>query len=184
MPNYKRAKSGATYFFTVVTHERRRILCLEQSRAVLRWVIRNVQLEYPFTIEAFVLLPDHLHCIWTFPKGDTDYSKRWGMIKKEFTKQVRNDIERLLGEDHLTESRIKHREAGIWQRRFWEHLIRDQNDFNRHCDYIHYNPVKHGLVSQPSEWAYSSFHRFVKAGKYAPEWCAPVDVESQADFGE
>lgn len=117
-------------------------------------------------MEALVLLPDHLHCIWRLPDGDVNYSMRWGLIKKEFTKRARN----LVDTAHPTKSRERHREGTIWQRRFWEHQIKDERDFAIHCDYIHYNPVKHGLVMSPKDWIYSTFHRYVKAGVYPREW--------------
>lgn len=113
-----------------------------------------------------MLLPDHLHCIWELPEGDVNYSMRWGLIKKEFTKRIKG----MVGTAHPTESRIKHRESVVWQRRFWEHKIRDERDYQTHCDYIHYNPVKHGFVSAPVGWEYSTFHRYLKDGVYSEEW--------------
>jgi putative transposase len=114
-----------------------------------------------------VLLPEHLHTIWTLPREDNDYSRRWGWIKKEFTKAWLT-----LGEPEVkvTASKRGDRRHGVWQRRFWEHVLRDDNDFERHCDYIHYNPVKHSLVRCPRYWPYSSFHRFVKVGDYDLDW--------------
>ena len=116
------------------------------------------------------MLPDHLHCIWKLPKGDTDYSMRWGLIKKEFTKHARNVVEKLVGTAHPTDSQKRHKESTIWQRRFWEHQISDQKDFNAHAEYIHYNPVKHGLVTAPKYWEYSSFGRYVRDGIYDRDW--------------
>lgn len=173
MPNYRRARDGNTYFFTIVTYQRQPILCLDECKGVLRDVIKGVQLSHPFKIEAWVLLPDHIHCMWRLPEGDKDYSMRWGIIKKEFTKKVQNLAGKaipLVGRAHPTLSRQKHREGTIWQRRFWEHQIRDEKDFAVHCNYIHYNPVKHGLVRSPKDWEYSTFHRFVKQGVYPVEW--------------
>jgi putative transposase len=114
-----------------------------------------------------VLLPEHLHTIWTLPFEDKDYPRRWGWIKKEFTKAWLN-----LGkpEAQVTASKRGDRRHGVWQRRFWEHVLRDDNDYERHCDYIHHNPVKHRLVRCPRDWPYSSFHRFVKAGDYDADW--------------
>lgn len=159
MSNYRRAREGNTYFFTLVTYQRQPILCLEQFRPTLKEVIKEVQFEHPFEIKAWVLLPDHLHCIWELPEGDFNYSMRWGLIKKEVTKRIRLS----------TESRKKHREGTIWQRRFWEHQIRNERDFAVHFDYIHYNPVKHGLVKSPKDWLHSTFHRYVKEGAYPME---------------
>lgn len=143
MPNYRRAKmKGGTYFFTVVTYRRQKILSLPESRRALRDVISEVKKKHSFKIEAWVLLPDHIHCIWTLPRDDFDFSKRWGLIKAKFSKRVKDLFYR---EAWLNDSKRKHREATIWQRRFWEHQIRDDNDFELHVDYIHYNPVKHWL---------------------------------------
>jgi putative transposase len=104
-----------------------------------------------------------MHCIWTLPEGDDNYSTRWQTIKKEFSKSLSSS-------EYRSEARIKNNERGIWQRRFWEHTIRDESDYNRHMDYIHYNPVKHGLVSEVKDWPYSTFHRLVEKGVYPPEW--------------
>lgn len=165
MSNYRRAREGNLFFFTVVTWKRQRIFEQEHAQSILGNVIREVKQRYPFKNEAFVLLPDHLHCIWRLP--DSDYSIRWALIKKEFTKRAK---QLFLIEN--TKSRLKKREGTIWQRRFWEHVIRDEQDYINHCDYIHYNPVKHGLVDIPRKWKASSFHRFVKEGKYPHDWCA------------
>lgn len=180
MSNYRRAREGNTYFFTVVTYERQPILCLEQSRKILKVVIDEVRSSYPFEIKAWVLIPDHLHAIWELPDGDMNYSMRWGLIKKEFTKKIIGKIE-MVGTAHPTNSRKRHREGTIWQRRFWEHQIRGEKDLSAHCDYIHYNPVKHGLVRSPQDWSYSTFHRFVKEGIYSSidwggEQSTPVNI--------
>ena len=175
MPNYRRVREGNTYFFTVVTYNRQSILCLDICRNALREVMQEVRTSHPFKIEAWVLLPDHIHCIWQLPEGDKDYSMRWGLIKKGFTQKVKN----LAGTAHPTLSRQRHREGVIWQRRFWEHQIRDERDFAAHCDYIHYNPVKHGLVKSPKDWEYSTFHRFIKQGMYTIKWGM-----SEMDFSE
>lgn len=166
MSNYRRSYEGNTYFFTVVTYQRQPILCLEESRKALREAISAARGAHPFKIKAWVLLPDHLHCIWELPDGDVNYSMRWGLIKKEFTKKIRG----MVGTAHPTESRIKHREGAIWQRRFWEHKIKDERDFQIHCDYIHYNPVKHGLVGAPVDWENSTFHTYLDDGVYSREW--------------
>ena len=180
MPNYRRAREGNTYFFTVVTYKRQPILCLDESMAALRNVINETRETMPFRIDAWVLMPDHLHCIWTLPEGDTDYSKRWGLIKAGFTKKVGKN---LVGSAHPTSSRLKKREGLVWQRRFWEHKIRDERDYEVHCHYIHYNPVKHGFVSMPKDWEYSTFHRFVKDGVYAEDWGSMEPVELPEDIG-
>ncbi|MEA2082642.1 MAG: transposase [Thermodesulfobacteriota bacterium] len=183
MPNYKRARCGTTYFFTVVTYQRRKILCLEPCREILRDVIQATRDVYPFAIDAFVLLPEHLHCIWNLPEGDSNYSMRWGLIKKEFTKRAQYVVDKMVGAAHPTDSRKRHREGTIWQRRFWEHRITDQKDFNTHVDYIHYNPVKHGLAIVPIDWEYSSFQRYVNAGIYEREWGAGRNITFDKAIG-
>lgn len=123
--------------------------------------------KYPFQIDAIVLLPDHIHCIWTLPANDSNYATRWRLIKSYVTKH---------GASHLqlqasrSESRQKRGESNLWQRRFWEHLIRDNADFEQHCDYIHYNPVHHSLCHRVVDWKYSSFHRYVAQGVYPIDW--------------
>ena len=166
MPTYRRAfLSGGTYFFTVVTFGRQRFLTDPQCLKILRETIAEVRQKFPFAIDAWVLLPDHMHCIWTLPPEDADFSKRWGLIKAKFSKRIKILYHNA---NLLTSSRAKHRETTIWQRRFWEHLIRDEADFQRHVDYIHFNPVKHGLVKMVRDWPYSTFHKFVKDNIYPP----------------
>ena len=168
MSNYRRTRAeGGTYFFTVVTYRRRPLLTLPESRIALRSAIEEMRSQHPFTIEAWVLLPDHLHCIWRLPAGDNDYSKRWGLIKAGFTKKTKHLFQR---DEWMNDSKTRHREATIWQRRFWEHQIRDEIDYQAHMDYIHFNPVKHGLVSNVNEWPYSTFHRYVREGVYGIGW--------------
>lgn len=134
----------------------------------LRESFRVVKVARPFTIDAIVILPDHLHCIWTLPEGDADYKTRWSLIKANFSRQFPNTERRSL-------SRIKRRERGIWQRRYWEHTLTDEDDFARHADYIHVNPLKHGYVNQVRDWPYSSFHSFVDRGIYTLDWAGSVD---------
>ena len=145
---------------------------------MLREVIRVVRIAHPFSVDAWVLLPDHMHCIWRLPEGDTNYSLRWALIKKEFTKRAKG----FLDMPEPTVSRKKHREGTVWQRRYWEHMIRDDRDFSAHCDYIHYNPVKYGLANAPSDWPYSTFHRFVEKGLYPRDWGA-AQIELGPDVG-
>jgi len=129
---------------------------------------------FPFTIDAVCLLPDHIHCIWRLPDGDADYSVRWKEIKRLFS---RSYIDQVNPGDLRNESRVSRGEAAIWQRRFWEHLIRDEEDYSRHLDYIHYNPVKHGLVQRVSAWPWSSFHRYVSMGYYEMGWGEAIKKE-------
>jgi putative transposase len=167
MPNYRRANiAGGTYFFTVNTLRRIPVLTEEPVREALREAIQQTQQTAPFTIDAWVLLPDHLHCIWTLPQGDADFSMRWSAIKRYVSRQCGEKF----GIDNLSASRTRRNESGLWQRRFWEHQIRDDADFARHADYIHWNPVKHGLVALAIEWPYSTFHRFVRKGVYLTDW--------------
>jgi putative transposase len=168
MSRYLRANvKGATYFFTVVTERRQRILTNHDVREVLRAAIVKVRASYPFEINAWVLLPDHLHCIWTLPEGDADFSTRWRLIKREVTVAVGANYFR---EEFQTERRAQKQQGTIWQHRFWEHLIRDDNDYAAHMDYLHFNPVKHGLVKTANEWPWSSFHRLVNEGVYLSNW--------------
>jgi len=165
MPTYTRwYRPGGTYFFTLNLQDRRRDL-LVRHVACLRKAFASIQSKRPFQIPATVVLPNHLHCIWTLPIDDEDFSERWSLIKAEFSR----GIPRI---EYCSASRRARRERGVWQRRFWEHLIRDQDDLNRHIDYIHYNPVKHGLVTSPRDWPYSSFHRYVRNGILDMNWSA------------
>lgn len=177
MPNYQREYiPGGSYFFTLVTHERQPWLCEDAARMALRATISEVRQKWPFAIEAWVLLPDHLHCIWRLPEGDADFSTRWRLIKSGVTKRLRGEsgASRFANapyrEDGLAASRLVRGEKGLWQRRFWEHAIRDEADFRAHCDYIHYNPVKHGICRSPGDWPFSTLGRFVAQGTYPEGW--------------
>jgi putative transposase len=168
MSNYHRIYvPGGTYFFTVVTYKRLSFLTLPNVRTKLRTSWRVVQKNHPFFLIALCLLPDHLHCIWKLPENDSDYSTRWKKIKDGFSQSI---DKRILPIVESTESRLLKREAPIWQQRFWEHTIRDQDDYNKHIDYIHFNPVKHGYVQKAIEWPWSTFHRFLSMGIYHPDW--------------
>ena len=173
MSRYRRASgTGMTYFFTVVTYRRQPILCDDAIRAALRDAIKTVRATRPFVIDAWVLLPDHLHCLWTLPEGDADFSTRWMKIKRAVSVACGKDYHRV---DWMTASKLKHRETTIWQRRFWEHQIRNEDDFIRHVEYIHFNPVKHGYTQRAADWAYSSFHRYVREGVYTDDWAGARD---------
>lgn len=168
MPNYRRAKvTGGTYFITQVTYNRQSWLISTIARQALRTAIMHVRQNYPFTINAFVLLPDHFHCLWTLPEEDKDISTRLRLIKTFVTKHYGDQ---LASNADISQSRHKRQERNVWQRRFWEHLIRDEIDFAKHCDYIHYNPVRHGLCSIPQEWLFSSIHRLMAQGIYPSNW--------------
>lgn len=164
MTNYRRATfCGGYYFFTVVTYKRRPFLVDDLSRVCLRGAWRSVQRDRPFELVAFCLLPDHFHCVWRLPEGDNDFSQRWMLIKKGFTRRYLKAGGQEFGQSL---SRVIKRERGIWQRRFWEHQIRDEEDLHKHVDYIHYNPVKHGLADAVENWPWSTYHRFVRSGFY------------------
>jgi putative transposase len=168
LPEFRRLYvPGATYFFTVVTADRAPILTGELGRDCLRRALKEARERWPFRIVAIVLLPDHLHAIWSLPRGDDAFSRRWAWIKRAFSR----DYLARGGRDHaVSPAKRLGRRRGLWQRRFWEHLIRDDRDLANHCDYIHYNPVKHGLARCPRDWPYSTFSRFVDAGDYPPDW--------------
>ena len=164
---YRRVKiEGATYFFTLVTHERRRLFRDPENVALLDAAIARIQARHPFEIAAYVVLPDHLHAIWQLPPHDTDYSMRWRLIKEAFTKAY---LKRHHPPD-INASRRKKGEQGLWQRRFREHVIRDGKDFSDHVDYIHLNPVRHGLAAAPKTWPYSSFAAWVAREVYELNW--------------
>jgi putative transposase len=168
MPEYRRSYvQGGTYFFTLVTYHRNPILVTPISRNILRFALEDVQGRFPFKIKAVCLMPDHLHCIWTLPDGDADFSKRWSEIKRLYSKNISKHIVLPVTND---QSRLTRRESTVWQRRFWKHTIRDEEDFRRHMNYIHYNPVKHNLVTRVKDWPWSSFHRYVKLEYYEDNW--------------
>jgi putative transposase len=164
MTNYRRAQfEGGYYFFTVITYKRRIFLTDDNSRLCLRQAINETKLKSYFDVIAFCLLPNHLHCIWKLPEGDNNYSLRWSRIKTKFTRKY---LESGGTECRQSCSRDIKRERGIWQRRFWEHQIRDEKDLQRHIDYIHYNPLKHELVKQVEDWPWSTYHRNIKENEY------------------
>jgi len=168
MTDYKRwYQPGGTSFFTVVTYRRFHLFGDENARSLLGRVMREVRDELPFETVALVLLPNHLHAVWSLPSGDEDFSTRWKEIKSRFTERW---LAQGGSEMSVTPSQKRRGNRGIWQRRFIEHLIRDENDLERHCDYIHYNPVKHGYALAPWDWTSSSFRRFVQLGQYEPDW--------------
>lgn len=176
MPDYRRAfVPGGTFFFTLVTERRARIFCDPHARLCLREAFRATEARWPFEIRTIVLLPDHLHTIWSLPERDSNFSRRWAFLKKTFTQSWLAGAGR---EQPVSASRRKNRRRSVWQRRFWEHTIRGEREFERHCDYIHHNPVKHGLATCPHAWTYSSFHRFVREGYYERDWHCLCDGQS------
>lgn len=175
--NYRRSQlGGGTYFFTVNLAERSRRLLVEHIET-LRAVFALVKDRHPFHIHAMVVLPDHLHAIWTLPFGDVDYPTRWMLIKAGFSRQLPQG-------ERINASRRSKGERGIWQRRYWEHAIRDEQDFRSHVDYVHINPVKHGHVTRPVDWPHSSIHRYIRQGVLAADWGTGIQVASGGSFGE
>ena len=173
MVNYRRATvPGATCFFTVTLRDRRSSILVEQI-AAFREALQTARRARPFRIDAMAVLPDHIHAVWTLPPDDQDYSGRWRLIKAGFTRAMR--------ERGVPLHADRRGEYGLWQRRFWEHLIRDDTDFARHVDYIHFNPVRHGLVERPVDWPWTSLHRYIRQGIVPPDWAADID---EGRFGE
>ncbi len=177
MPRFRRNYvPGGTYFFTLVMHRRRPILTTPLARRCLRGALTAERERAPFELVAIALLPDHLHAVWTLPDGDANFTLRWQRIKEGFTRRY------LVGggtEAEITGARSQRRERGVWQPRFWEHTVRDEDDFDRCLTYVHYNPVKHGLADAPGEYPWSSFQKFVDRGWYEPTWgtgAVPADV--------
>jgi len=175
MSRYRRSLApGGTYFFTLALVDRQSAMLVEHI-AQLRGAYRRVNQQHPFETVAICILPDHLHAIWALPENDTDYSRRWGLIKSGFSRHFP-------ASDRRSESKVSKREKGLWQRRFWEHQIRDETDLQRHVEYIHYNPVKHGLVSRVRDWPHSSFHRHVERGIYPADWAGVIN--EHGGYGE
>jgi putative transposase len=180
MPDYRRYRCpGACYFFTVNLLQRYPNDTLVRYVDTLREVVREVRRQRPFHIDGWVIMPDHLHCVWTLPPGDADFTIRWRLIKAGFAKRLPNIESR-------SSVRRARGERGIWQRRFWEHVIRDERDYAAHLDYLHYNPVKHGYVKRVRDWSYSSFGRCVERGLYPSAWAGGDEDEGvmAGDYGE
>jgi len=173
---YRRADvKGGTYFFTVNLAERSNTLLVDEID-ILRATINKVKQNHPFKLDAMVVLPEHLHALFTLPQNDNDFATRWMLIKSGFSRQLPK-------QERVSDSRKAKGERGVWQRRYWEHLIRDDNDFARHVDYIHYNPVKHGHVKRAVDWPYSTVHYYVEQGLVAADWGCENSSE-EAEFGE
>jgi putative transposase len=175
MANYRRnVVKGGCYFFTVNLADRASDL-LTENIALLRQSIAYVMQKHPFYIDAMVVLPDHIHAIWTLPENDADYALRWRLIKTHFSRNITKT-------EKISQSRISKGERSIWQRRYWEHTIKDDRDFGNHVDYIHINPVKHGYVTHATEWPYSSIHKYIKAGKLPNNWAG--DKSAELPYGQ
>jgi putative transposase len=167
---YRRIKVPAgCFFFTVALQDRSSRLLIDHVD-LLRISMRRVKQTHPYRVDAIVVLPDHLHAIWTLPEGDDDYSTRWSLIKAGFSRNIPR-------REYRNSSRKARRERGIWQRRFWEHQLREEEDYTRHMDYIHFNPVKHGYVGKASDWQYSSIHQAIARGDMAEDWGGCADLQ-------
>ena len=176
MSYYRRVKiEGGTFFFTVTLADRSQDL-LVRHIDLLRDAYRAVRRERPFNTVAICILPDHLHVVWSLPDGDTDYATRWNHIKGGFSRGLPAASSR-------SSSKIIKRDKGLWQRRYWEHTIRNKKDLMRHIDYIHFNPVKHGFVTSVRNWPHSTFHRYVKMGMLPNDWGGDMD-DTSGEFGE
>lgn len=177
MPNYRRRRvPGGTYFFTVNLLDRRSGLLVAHIDA-LRESVRRARLRKPFHVDAWVVLPDHMHCLWTLPEGDADFPRRWFAIKRAFSAA-------LPASEPRSPTMARRGERGVWQRRYWEHVIRDERDYAIHMDYVHFNPVRHGLVANVSDWPYSSFRRCVALGMYPMEWLGnPMEPTEAGERG-
>jgi putative transposase len=178
MSTYVRADTpGATYFFTVCLHDRGARWLVDHV-AELRSCVAEVKARHPFDIEAMVVLPEHVHALWRLPVDDADFSTRWMLIKEGFSRRLQ-ELGVLQGQPVR---RGSSGELGVWQRRFWEHQVRDEDDLAKHVDYIHFNPVKHGWVLRAADWPYSSLHRFVREGRLPADWGLSAAIEGV--FGE
>jgi putative transposase len=163
MPDYRRNRiPGGSYFFTVNLFDRRSDLLIAHIGA-LRDAVQTVRSKSPFYVDAWVVLPDHMHWLWTLPEGDSDFPGRWRAIKIAFSKSLPEA-------EYRSPVMLRRGERGIWQRRYWEHTIRNDRDYAAHMDYIHFNPVKHGLVESVGDWPLSSFRRCVTVGLYPSDW--------------
>ncbi|MCC6208788.1 MAG: transposase [Gammaproteobacteria bacterium] len=176
MVQYRRNRvAGGSYFFTVALNDRGARWLVDEV-GYLRSAIRAVKRERPFRLDAMVILPDHLHAVWTLPPDDEDYAARWQMIKARFSRALRANGARLWRNDEG--------EYDLWQRRYWEHTIRNEADLRNHVDYLHYNPVKHGWVSRVDQWPYSTFHRYISAGIYPRSWSGESVAHDGKGYGE
>jgi putative transposase len=175
---YQRAHApGGTFFFTLNLADRSSDLLVERIDA-LRHTVRVVKQRHPFEIDAWVVLPDHMHAVWTLPPDDADFSTRWMLIKAGLSRAIERN-------EHIHRSRMRIRERGIWQRRFWEHQIRDEDDLANHVNYVHINPVKHGHAAYASDWPYSSIHRYIRQGHLSADWaCDPAELRSGGERSE
>lgn len=178
MPNYRRAwMPGGTWFFTLNLQQRRGNDLLVREVDLLRRCVALERSRRPFSVVAWVVLPDHMHWLWRLPSGDTDFATRWRRIRTDFSLAIERHELR-------SPTRVRRGERGIWQRRYWEHLVRDEEDLRRHVDYIHFNPLKHGHAGRAADWPHSSFHAWVERGICPPDWAAEVSSSRRAMVGQ
>lgn len=170
---------GGTYFFTVVTYGREKLFLDASNIELFNKSVDYVCKRHPFTLVAQVILPDHIHAIWELPEDDADYPTRWYLIKSDFTRNYTREYGR-----HHMKMRESKGERKVWQRRYWEHAIEDDEDLDNHIDYIHFNPVHHGLIWRPADWEYSTFQHYVQEGRYDPDWTMEVDEQVWKTVGE
>ncbi len=181
MSNYRRAAvPGAVCFFTVALADRRSRVLVEHVDALRAAFVATAR-EHPMRVDAMVVLPDHLHAVWRLPEGDADFPLRWRKLKSRFTRAVGCRVGDLPTTWRRSESKVRKGERGLWQRRYWEHMIRDAEDWRRHVEYCWFNPVKHGLVDAVRDWPLSSFHRDVRRGLVPEDWGGAAD---EGAFGE
>ena len=176
MVRYRRnLVAGGTFFITATLADRNSRALVDHIQA-LRNAIRETRQRHPFAIDAIVILPDHVHVVMTLPEGDANFSIRWSLIKRRFTNSI--------SKAGVSIPRRGNDETAVWQRRFWEHTIRDEGDFKKHVDYIHFNPVKHGHVARVDDWPHSSFHWFVRLGLLPKDWAGDMRQFEGRNFGE
>jgi len=179
VPKYRRNYDGDCFFFTVVTRERMDVFDRAENRRFLSDAIDAARQRWPWEMTAIVLLPDHIHMLWRMKLSDTNYSRRISHIKRLFTRAY---LAAGGKEMDVPEGQERKRHRGVWQRKFWEHTIRDARDFQMHMDYIHVNPVKHGFVERPADWPWSSFHRYVREEWYEPDWCGRCELPRNTEY--
>ena len=183
MPNYRRVIiEGGIYFFTLTTNNRQKIFLSSSARDIFLEAVNHVMNFHPFSTEAYCILPDHIHLLWRMPEEDANYSTRISEIKKRFSKEFCAKYPSIVKRN---EFQVNRGESGVWQRRFWEHYIRDETDLNNHINYIHFNPVKHGIVRQVRDWPSSSFFNYARSGHYQIDWGEGYQVaQEKCHFGE
>ena len=178
MKYHRYFQNGGTYFFTLVTFRRKKIFLEDSACELFMHALDHVQSNHPFHVIAYCLCPDHIHMIWSLPENDNNYPLRWRLVKSNFSRKYKQE-----DKESIPVSRKHKGECTVWQRRYWEHFIRDENDLVKHIEYIHFNPVKHALVDAPVRWRYSSFYDYVDQGLYQKDWGMNGDFGYLNAFG-